>query len=512
LAVKAGESFERNIAYMMANEGFYVDPDQPHNVKLDGKVVGDIDILATDPRSETKIGVSCKNWETNPESKDFNHFLSMLEFENITHGVLAWIYVPSSVYPLRENATRKGYRFAIIDKSRYEELHHFMLTSQREKIELFFRTELALQASVTPTLGQEIELQRAPVSSRRSIDLTNLLPINQQPDPPAYIRNAYFKPSEAKLIVQPFLVTLFYVQKDAKIPRTGEIQQSINEEVLRIADGVTGHYFPHEDHPIVHLLSGQYQDAWKKHTVEEDGFTVEVHDPKLNVQEMVYKMRVDLARSIEPLEVTWTVRRGDEEHEESKSIPITPSDIREIHKPAIVNVPIWHVIYSLGPYKYTREFLATDGAVLKDEMAKCMLCKEPTAAVCKDCGILACEDHIRTCQTCQELFCQSHSIQCVNCMSLFCKEHAVGEPCLTCGGFVCAADDVRCSNCNKTICAQHTIECVQCEKPICETHQVAVRYVGIKKRFCSEDCHRKYDLEYRQKGVFGKIGKVARRR
>jgi hypothetical protein len=45
LAVKAGESFERNIAYMMANAGFYVDPDQPHNVKLDGKVVGDIGIL-----------------------------------------------------------------------------------------------------------------------------------------------------------------------------------------------------------------------------------------------------------------------------------------------------------------------------------------------------------------------------------------------------------------------------------------------------------------------------------
>ena len=63
----------------MANAGLYVDPDQPHQVKLEGKVVGDIDILAVDPKSDIRIGVTCKNWETNPESKDFNHFVSMLE-------------------------------------------------------------------------------------------------------------------------------------------------------------------------------------------------------------------------------------------------------------------------------------------------------------------------------------------------------------------------------------------------------------------------------------------------
>lgn len=496
----------------MATAGFYVDPDQPHQVKLDGKVVGDIDILAVDPKSDLRIGVTCKNWETNPESKDFNHFLSMLEIENITHGVLAWIHVPSSVYPLKENATRKGYRFSIIDKSRYEELHHFMLTGQRDKIESFFRAELALQVSKTPTLGQEIELQGAPESSRRSVEVANLLPINQQPDPPAYVRNGYFKPSESKLIVHPYLTSLFYVQKDAKIPRTGEIQESINQEILRVSDGITGHYLPSEDDPILNLLISHYRDALKKHTVEEEGFTVEVHDPKLSVQEMVYKMRVDLARSIEPMEVTWTVRRGDEEYEESKLIPVTPSDIREIHKPAIVNVPIWHLRYKLGPYNYVREFLATDGTVLKDEMAKCALCEEPTVAVCKDCGIVACEDHINTCKVCSELFCQDHSTQCVNCESLFCKQHAVGQSCLTCGGFVCSADDVRCSTCHRTICEEHRIECVQCKRSTCKEHQVEGRYVGVKRRFCSENCHTKYDEEYKQKSVFGKLGKVARRK
>lgn len=511
MAVKAGESFERNIAYILVKGGFYVDPDQPHQVKLDGRVVGDIDILATDPKSETKIGVTCKNWETNPESRDFNHFLSMLEIENITHGVLAWIHVPSSVYPLKDNASSKGYRFAIIDRPRYEELHHFMLTGQQEKIESFFREELSLRASGTPTLGQEIELQRTPVSPRRSIDVTNLLPIQHQPDPPAYIRNGYFKPSKAKLVIHPFLTVLFYVQKDAKIPRTGEVQQSIDREILRVADGVTGHYLGKDD-STAHLLVSHYRDALKKQTIDEEDFTVEVHEARLNVQEMVYKMRVDLARSIQPLEITWTERRGDEEFERSKSIPVTPSDIREIHKPVIVNVPIWHILYKLGDHNYVREFLATDGTVIKDEMAKCMSCDGPTVAVCKTCGTLACEDHINTCKACGELFCQNHSTQCVNCGSLFCKQHAVGQPCLSCGRFVCSADDTRCSKCNRTICKEHTIECVQCKKPICKDDQVQVRYVGVKKRFCSETCHTSYDDEYKQKGVFGKLGKVARRK
>jgi len=70
MAVKAGESFERNIAYILIAGGLYVDADQPHQVKLEGKVVGDIDILATDPKSGTKIGVSCKNWEIREQIDD----------------------------------------------------------------------------------------------------------------------------------------------------------------------------------------------------------------------------------------------------------------------------------------------------------------------------------------------------------------------------------------------------------------------------------------------------------
>jgi hypothetical protein len=239
MAVKAGESFERNIAYILIAGGLYVDPDQPHQVKLEGKVVGDIDILATDPKSGIKIGVSCKNWETNPESKDFNHFISMLELENLTHGILAWQQVPSSVHPLIQNAAKKGYRVIAIDKSRYEQLHHFGITNQRQELEEYFREELELHPTKTPTLGEEIAFRASPSGQHRKIDCTNILPFSVEINPPHYIRNAYFKPKETKLFIRPYFTAFFWVHKEGKIPRTGEVQQTINREVPMVADGET---------------------------------------------------------------------------------------------------------------------------------------------------------------------------------------------------------------------------------------------------------------------------------
>jgi hypothetical protein len=471
--------------------------------------VGDIDILAVDPKSDIRIGVTCKNWETNPESKDFNHFVSMLELEDLTHGVIAWVHVPSSVYPLREKAAKKGYQFAIIDKTKYEELHHWMLTGQRGNIETFFRSELNLQSTKTPTLGQELTLRKK-TSRGRTIDCTNLLPLEQGLDPPKYIRNAYFEPTEANLSVRPFLLAKFYVQKDAKIPRTGETQQSINREVSMLVDAINGKY-ANENSPLFHLVTTRWTDAIKHYAIEEEGFVADIQEPKINKQEMTHKMRIDLARSIEPMEVTWTEYRGEEKIGRSKIVEVTPSDIRELSS-VIVNVPLWEVTYKLVAYNYHRSFFATDGSVMKDEMAECMICKEPTVAVCKSCGSVVCEDHTRTCKTCEELFCDNDAIQCANCKSMFCKPHAKGERCVTCEAFVCAADDARCVACKKTVCSEHTISCIQCGKTVCKDHQVEVRYMAVKNRFCSDPCHSKYDAEYRQKGMLGKLGKAVKRK
>ena len=217
MAIKGGESFERAIAYIMAAAGFVI-REQPHQVKVGGETVGDFDILAFDPKSDATIAVSCKEWKDQPpHTKDFNHMKELMDIEDIKYGVVAWTQVPAGVYPLIKVAEKKDYRFAVLDINRYEELHNHMLAGESERIEEFFRSGLGLAATKTVTLGQEISIRKAP-TQRRTLHCRNLLPIHYGLDPPPYIKNAYFKPYEAKLLVIPFLHVIFDVHKDAEFP------------------------------------------------------------------------------------------------------------------------------------------------------------------------------------------------------------------------------------------------------------------------------------------------------
>lgn len=508
LSIKAGESFERAIAYIMAAAGFVI-REQPHSVKVAGEIVGDLDILAFDPKSDAVIAVSCKEWKDQPpHTKDFNHMKELMDIEEIKHGVIAWTNVPAGVYPLIQFAEKKDYRFVVLDLNRYEELHNHMLAGERDRIEDFFRSGLGLAATKAPTLGQEISMRKAP-AQKRTLHCHNLLPLHYGLDPPSYLHNAYFKPSEAKLRVLPFLHAIFHAHKEARVPGTGEMLDSVNMEIESACNGITGKPVSSDD-PVRQLLREHYGEALKDGLIEEDGFSTEIHEPKINKQEMTYKLRVDAARSIHPLEVSWTTRRGDEEEEHTRTVEVTPNDLRELHS-AMINVPIWQASYHIGIHDYVREYFATTGMWTRDDMAYCLQCKQPTAAVCTKCGMVACLDHIRECKTCGQLFCYEDSVSCVNCSSIFCKAEAKGQFCMTCGGFVCSSDDVRCTTCNSTICGEHAIRCIECGRPVCEQHQIDVRYVGVKKRFCSENCHSKFDSEYREKGVLGKLGKAVKR-
>ena len=225
---------------------------------------------------------------------------------------------------------------------------------------------------------------------------------------------------------------------------------------------------------------------------------------------MTYRARVDGAKLVRPLEVRWTTRRGDQEHEHTRTIEVTPSDLRERHS-ALVNVPIWNLSYREGVHSYVREYFATTGVALRDDMANCLQCKRPTVAICSKCGLTACSDHIVECATCARLFCHDDSTVCVNCKRAFCKTDSKGAFCVTCGGFVCAMDDVRCVNSNSPVCNEHAIACDECGNIVCDSHKIQQRYLGSRKRFCSEKCQSKYDSDYKQKGVLGKLGKVAKR-
>ena len=492
----------------MVTAGFVI-REQPHNVKVAGEIVGDLDILAFDPKSNMPVAVSCKEWKDQPpHTKDFNHMKELMDIEGIKHGVVAWTNIPAGVYPLIQIAEKREYRFIILDLNRYEELHNHMLTGERERIEEFFRSGLGLIATKAPTLGQEISIRKAP-TQKRTLHCHNLLPLHYGLDPPTYIRNAYFRPSDARLRVVPFLLAIFHAHKEARVPGTGELLESVNTEIGSVCDGITGKQSSPDD-PVTVLLRDHYGEALKDGVIEEDDFSAEIREAKINKQEMTYKLRVDAARSIQPLEVSWTTRRGGEEKEHTRTVEVTVNDLRELHS-AMISVPIWYASYHLGVHDYVREYFATTGTTIKDDMAYCLQCKKPTVAVCAKCGIVACADHIRECKTCEQLFCYEDSVICVSCSSTYCKAEAKGKFCMTCGGFVCTNDDVRCTTCNSTICEEHTIKCIECGKPVCEEHQIDVRYVGVKKRFCSENCHSSYDSEYKQKGVLGKLGKVAKR-
>jgi hypothetical protein len=325
------------------------------------------------------------------------------------------------------------------------------------------------------------------------------------PDPPAYVRNAYFKPSEATLEVKPYLLARFHAYKEARF--RGELQGEINQEVVIVCDAITGKY-AEQRHAICDLVQNHYTEALKHFAIDEEDFTVERHEPKINRQETVYKMRVDSARSLEPLKVSWSDAQGDY-HE--KEIALSVENVRELYT-AFVDVPIWKITFRLGSHQYIREFFATDSTTILDEMVSCLACKRPTAAVCTKCGSTLCEEHTLECKTCSRLFCGTDLFECANCKSMFCGEHAVGKPCIKCGQFVCSEDDAKCSTCKQTLCNDHKVTCIVCGKMACDDHKVEVRYVGIKKKFCSDKCRGKFDKEYEQSGKLGKIGKALRRR
>jgi len=484
--------------------------EQPHPVRMGGQTVGDLDVLAVDPKSGgTLIAVTCKEWrDAEPHAKDFNHFLSLMEIEGIKHGIVAWTSIPSSVYPLAQNAENRGYRVLLLSREGYDELHNYMLGGQGERIGERIRQGLRLVASSTLTLGEEIALRRTPIQ-RRSLKLSNVLPRSCGPDPPNYIRNAYFQPESAQLVLRPYLLGIFHVHKEIRVPRTHELLDEIDTDIDFVYDAVTGKSVSPEDHAF-EVVRNYYGDALKQDVIEEEGFTIQSHDPKINRQAMLYKMRIDGARSFGTQTRTYTVDTEEGTEEREVPVTVTSNDLREVMNDMIV-VPMWHVEYKVKDRTYLREFFATDGFAMRDDMALCIVCGDKTIAVCTRCGSTICSSHTVGCRTCGDLFCNSDSVRCVKCESSYCRTHAVGSQCVTCGSFMDSPCVLHCVTCNAAVCPDHAVTCARCGKVVCPSHMVKARYMLVKKQFCGDSCHEAYDTEYRQKGVLGKIGRAIKK-
>ena len=484
--------------------------EQPHPVRVGGQTIGDLDVLAVDPKSGgTLVAVTCKEWrDAEPHAKDFHHFLSLMEIESIRHGIVAWTNIPSSVYPLAQNAEKRGYHILLLSREGCNELDNYTRSGQVERIGERIRQGLGLVASSAVTLGEEIALRKAPVQ-RRSVRLSNVLPRNCGPDPPNYIRNAYFQPESAQLVVRPYLLGIFHVHKEIRVPRTRELLDEIDTDIDFVYDAVTGKSVSSEDHTFG-VVRNYYGDALKQDVIEEEGFAVQSYEPKINRQAMLYKMRIDGARSFASQTRTYSV--DTEEGTEERELPVTvaSNDLREVMND-IIAVPMWRLEYRVKDRTYLREFFATDGFVVRDDMATCIICGEGTTAICPRCGSTICSSHTIQCRICGDLFCDSDSVRCVKCESSYCKAHAVGTYCVTCGCFMDSPCALYCVACNASICPNHAVPCARCGKVVCPSHVVEARYMLVKKQFCGESCHNVYDAEYRQKGVLGKIGRVVKK-
>lgn len=91
-----------------------------------------------------------------------------------------------------------------------------------------------------------------------------------------------------------------------------------------------------------------------------------------------------------------------------------------------VKIPMLMGVYHVKNITYTRTLLATTGAFIQDNLAKCTLCQNPPTWICSECGTAVCEgEHSKNCSTCGKIVC-SNCIVSKGIISKkhYCKEHA----------------------------------------------------------------------------------------
>lgn len=141
-----GVAFEREIAYLLQDAGLSIESLEPHVVIREGTKVGDIDIIARDPMTDTKVAVSCKEWIfTSPGVSEFSKFVIMLQVEGFKVGILASASkFKKSIKPLVNHYHEQGYTIALLGGSRIRELHEHKIRGEKKAIERTIRNMLNL--------------------------------------------------------------------------------------------------------------------------------------------------------------------------------------------------------------------------------------------------------------------------------------------------------------------------------------------------------------------------------
>jgi len=152
--LSSGESFEDAIAFLLSIAGFRV-LEHRKLVKVGDDVVGDIDVLAYDPLTNTHIAVECKDQQQPASAEQFNDFMKMLDIEGIRHGIfVARRDLAKTVTSLAGLERSKGYNLLLVDESYYDALRRANVEGNRKKIEDDLREALRLYRTEVPIAFQ----------------------------------------------------------------------------------------------------------------------------------------------------------------------------------------------------------------------------------------------------------------------------------------------------------------------------------------------------------------------
>lgn len=162
--MSSGESFEDAIAFLLSIAGFRI-LEHRKPVKVGDDIVGDIDVLAYDPLTNTHIAVECKDQQQPASAEQFNDFVKMSDIEGTRHGIfVARRDIAKTVTSLATLERSKGYNLLLIDGSYYDALRRANLEGNRKKIEDDLREALRLYRTEIPVISSQPQIKKEPVS------------------------------------------------------------------------------------------------------------------------------------------------------------------------------------------------------------------------------------------------------------------------------------------------------------------------------------------------------------
>ena len=327
--------------------------------------------------------------------------------------------------------------------------------------------------------------------------------VNYQNEPPSYLTNRNFKPSHSVLVLKPFLVIEYSLHVEAREPRTQILLEERNVADIAVVDASTGERAD-EGTLIFDQLEKYRHHSESQQKIQETDFSVEQVEPRINISEIIKIIRDDIVSQNE-IRTKYT-----DTNQQSRQIIVRPKpgDIR-MPRTDIIYVPIWTVTFQLGNKSYNRTYFAYDDTTITDDMEHCTLCKNHTTAICTECYSTICKTHMNECSKCDAILCESNANICIECNSAFCSKHKPEHACIVCTLILCEkCDKTTCSECKHSVCSKHSKSCVECSNIICETHVISKSFALVPKKFCSNECVKHYEEDYKSVGKFGKFKKI----